>query len=68
MHGTWLFSFEDLQFHDLLQEVLNVHTGANSGDNLEWSGHVVHAAVVLESRRKDAKDPFTGDGPLFGVL
>jgi hypothetical protein len=71
---SYASAFEIWDCTDLesLQEVLNINTDRNPGDDAnvdsEWTGRVVRAAVVPEPRRKGAKDPFRGDRPLIGVL
>lgn len=54
-----------------LQEVLHIRTGRNvasSNPDSDWSGRVLHAAAVPESRTEGANDPFKGDRPLIGIL
>jgi hypothetical protein len=79
-HGRHLFiayasAFEIWDCTDLksLREVLNINTDHNPAVDgatvvLQWTGRVVHAAVVPEPRSKGAGVPFRGDRPLIGVL
>ena len=65
------FKIWDCTDLDSVHEVLNVNISrvpVDGATDSEWNGRVVHAAVLPESRRKGAKDPFRGDRPLIGVL
>jgi hypothetical protein len=56
---TSAFQIWDCTDPEALQEILNVDAAHKSqGDSIGWSGYVLRAAVMPESRRKRAKDPF----------